>query len=464
MSSINSQINPHIFRQYDIRGVADRDLASETVSLLGRAFGTHVRQHGSNEVIVGRDSRISSQRLRDDLVRGLMAAGCRVVDIGLTVTPVVYFSRILFGIDGAVMITGSHNPPDENGFKISLGPGTIHGEEIQTLRQLMEQGEFASGAGSVEERDATTAYLAMQQDKIKLGSRRLKAVVDCGNGTAGLLAEKVLQGWGVDCVPLYCDIDPSFPNHQPDPVKSKNLQDLRRVVLETGADLGVAYDGDADRIGVVDEKGNVIWGDKLMCLYWREIMPRYQEVPAIIEVKCSQCLEDEVKRLGGEPYYYKTGHSLIKAKMKELGAVFTGEMSGHMFFADEYYGFDDAYYATGRLLRILSNEDASLSELLAGLTNYHSTAETRVPCSDQDKFRVVSELVERFRQQYDVIDVDGVRVLFGDGWGLVRASNTQPVLVARCESQTEEGLQRICAIMKEALCSFPEVADFEWEY
>lgn len=459
-----SMINPHIFRQYDIRGVADRDLTSETVELLGRAFGTYVKRHGSNEVVVGRDSRLSSPRLRDDLVRGLVAAGCRVVDIGLVVTPVVYFSRILFGIDGAVMITGSHNPPDENGFKISRGAGTIHGEEIQELRRIMEQGDFASGAGSVEERDAVTAYLAMLREKIKLGPRRLKVAVDCGNGTAGLLAEKVLQGWGVECVPLYCDIDPSFPHHQPDPVKSKNLQDLRRVVLETGADLGVGYDGDADRIGVVDEQGNVIWGDKLMCLYWREIMPRYAGTPAIIEVKCSQCLEDEVKRLGGQPYYYKTGHSLIKAKMKELGAVFTGEMSGHMFFADEYYGFDDAFYATGRLLRILSHQEAPLSELLADLQCYYSTAETRVPCSDKDKFRVVAELVERFRKEYDVIDVDGARVMFGDGWGLVRASNTQPVLVARCESRTGEGLQRICNIMREALTSFPEVADFEWEY
>ncbi|MCG8400444.1 MAG: phosphomannomutase/phosphoglucomutase [Firmicutes bacterium] len=457
-------INPHIFRQYDIRGVADRDLTGETVELLGRAFGTYVRRHGGDEVLVGRDSRISSLRLRDDLARGITATGCRVVDIGLVVTPVVYFARILFGIDGAVMITGSHNPPDENGFKISHGPGTIHGEEIQLLRRMMEEGVFETGAGAVEERDAVTKYLAMLVDKIKMGPRRLKAVVDCGNGTAGLLAEKVLRGWDVECVPLYCDIDPAFPNHQPDPVKTKNLQDLRRTVLETGADLGVAYDGDADRIGVVDEQGQIIWGDKLMCLYWREIMPRYGHAPAIIEVKCSQCLEDEVKKLGGRFLYYKTGHSLIKAKMKEVGAVFTGEMSGHMFFADEYFGFDDAFYATGRLLRILSNGEAPLSELLSDVSSYCSTAETRVPCGDGEKFRVVAELVERFRKEYQVIDVDGVRVMFGDGWGLVRASNTQPALVVRCESSTQEGLERICRTMKEALRSFSEVSDFQWEY
>lgn len=457
-------VNPHIFRQYDIRGVADRDLNSETVELLGRAFGTYVRRHGSNEVLVGRDSRTSSPRLRDDLVRGLNAAGCNVVDIGLVVTPVVYYARLLYSIDGAIMITGSHNPPDENGFKICRGPGTIHGDEIQELRRIMEKGEFAGGSGSVEERDAIDAYLHMLRDKIKLGPRRLKVAVDCGNGTAGLLAEKVLRGWGVDCIPLFCDIDPAFPNHQPDPVKSKNLQDLRRAVLDNGADLGVAYDGDADRIGVVDEKGNIIWGDKLMCLFWRELLPKYCHVPSIIEVKCSQCLEDEIKRLGGQPVYYKTGHSLIKAKMRELGAVFTGEMSGHMFFADEYYGFDDAFYATGRLLRILSNQESSLSQLLEDVPQYYSTAETRVQCTDQDKFRIVSELVERFRKDYEVIDVDGARVLFGDGWGLVRASNTQPVLVARCESRTREGLERICGIMKEALRSFPEVEDFQWEF
>jgi phosphomannomutase/phosphoglucomutase len=390
--------------------------------------------------------------------------GCDVIDIGEVVTPIVYYARIHFGIDGAIMITGSHNPPDENGFKISLGSGTIHGEEIQRLRQLMEKGEFATGKGSVEERDAVTTYMSMLRDKIELGSRPLKVAVDCGNGTAGFFAEKILRRWGVECYPLYCEPDAGFPNHQPDPVKTVNLVDLQRLVLEKGADLGVAYDGDADRLGVVDEKGNIIWGDMLMCLYWREILARRPGTSCIIEVKCSQALEDEVKRLGGNPFFYKTGHSLIKAKMKEVGAVFTGEMSGHMFFADEYYGYDDAFYATGRLLRILSQQEESLSELLSSVPRYYSTAETRVPCTDQDKFRIVDELVKYFQAEYDVIDVDGARVLFGDGWGLVRASNTQPVLVARCEAKNQEELERICGIMKEALGKFPEVEEFEWEF
>jgi len=457
-------INTDIFRQYDIRGVADRDLTPAVAENLGRALGTFLRERGGSEVIVGRDNRLSSERLRDDLVRGLVAAGCRVVDVGLVVTPVVYYARICFGIDGAVMITGSHNPPDENGFKICCGPGTIYGEQIQELRRLMEEGRFVAGAGAVEKRDAVGPYLAMLRDKIRLGPRRLKAVVDCGNGTAGLLAERVMRGWGVECIPLYCEPDPAFPHHQPDPVKTANLADLRRAVREHGADLGVAYDGDADRLGVVDEKGDIIWGDRLMCLYWREVLARHPGAPAIIEVKCSQCLEDEVKRLGGKPFYYKTGHSLIKAKMREVGAVFTGEMSGHMFFADEYYGFDDAFYATGRLLRILSNTGEPLSRLLDCVPRYYSTAETRIPCADRDKFRVVDQLAEQFRAKYDVVDVDGVRVLFGDGWGLVRASNTQPVLVARCEARTPEGLERICSIMREALRQFPEVGDFQWEY
>jgi len=457
-------VNPDIFRQYDIRGVAERDLTPETVELLGKAFGTYIQRHGSTQVIVGRDNRVSSERLRDDLVWGLMATGCKVIDIGEVVTPIVYYARMHFNVDGAIMITGSHNPSDENGFKISRGDGTIHGAEIQRLREIMEQGEFTKGKGELEERDAVTTYMSMLQKKIQLGPRNLKVAVDCGNGTASLFAERVLQRWGVECFPLYCEPDATFPNHQPDPVKTVNLTDLQQLVREKKADLGVAYDGDADRIGVVDNNGNIIWGDTLMCLFWREILARRQGAPCIIEVKCSQALEDEVRRMGGKPFFYKTGHSLIKAKMKEVDAVFTGEMSGHMFFADEYYGFDDAFYATGRLLRILSQGDQTLSDLLSAVPKYHSTAETRVSCADSEKFRVVDDLVKKFQAEYDVIDVDGARVLFGDGWGLVRSSNTQPVLVVRCEGKTPEALERICGIMQEALSQCPEVGEFDWEY
>lgn len=457
-------INPQIFRQYDVRGVAGRDLTDDTVVLLGKAFGTYVRRSGTDKVIVGRDNRLSSGRLRDALIRGILATGCDVTDIGLVITPMLYYARVHYAVDGAVMITGSHNPPDENGFKIALGSGTIYGEEIQKLKRMMEKEDFIAGAGSLETRDGVQPYLNMLKEKIRLGPRKLKVAVDCGNGTAALFAERVLLDWGCAVIPLYCSSDGSFPHHQPDPVKTANLAELRKTVVEQGADLGIAYDGDADRIGVVDESGGIIWGDMLMCLYWREIMARHPGAQAIIEVKCSQALVDEVVRLGGKPFFYKTGHSLIKAKMKEVGSVFTGEMSGHMFFADEYYGFDDAFYAAGRLLRILSRSDEKLSQMLAGLPKYYATAETRVPCPDQDKFAVVQGLVEQFRSAYQVIDVDGVRVLFGDGWGLVRASNTQPVLVARCEAKSEEGLQRICAVMQETLNKYPQVGRFEWEY
>ena len=327
----------------------------------------------------------------------------------------------------------------------------------------MQAGSFASGSGSVRCVDAFPAYLEVLQEKVRLGPRRLKVAVDCGNGAAALFAPDVLRGWGCEVVPLFCQPDGAFPHHEPDPVKTKNLVELRRAVMEEGCDLGVGYDGDADRIGVVDEKGSVIWGDRLMILFWRDILPRFSGTTCIVEVKCSQALVDEILRLGGKPLFYRTGHSLIKAKMKEIGAVFTGEMSGHMFFADEYYGFDDAFYATGRLLRILSHTDRPLSALLADVPVYYATAETRIPCPDGEKFAAVSRLAEHFRKTHPVIDVDGVRVLFPDGWGLVRASNTQPVLVARCEARTPEGLDRICRVVREAVRA-AGVGDFTWEF
>ena len=456
-------MNKAIFRQYDIRGHADRDLTDDTVRLIGQAFGTYVQEQGSNEVLVGRDNRLSSDRLHKMLLNGLLDSGCHVIDIGLVVTPILYFAREHFGISGGVMITGSHNPPEENGFKLAYGEGTIYGDQIIKLRDMITANKLCSGSGTLQVRDVVDSYLQMLADKIKLGGRPLKVVVDCGNGTASLFAEKILKNWGCEVIPLYCESDGSFPNHHPDPVKTANLLQLKKTVLKNKADLGVAYDGDADRIGVVDDQGNVVWGDKLMCLFWREILAKHPEALAIVEVKCSQALVDEIKRLGGKPVFYKTGHSLIKAKMKETGAVFTGEMSGHMFFADEYYGYDDALYATGRLLRILSQQDKPLSQLLADLPHYYSTAETRIPCPDEKKFQVVNNLVEQFRQQYEVIDIDGVRVLFDDGWGLVRASNTQPVLVARCEAKTKEGLQHNCAVIKNAIRQ-QEVGDFDWEY
>lgn len=456
-------MNKEIFRQYDIRGHADRDLTDDTVRHIGQAFGTYVQDQGTNEILVGRDNRLSSDRLHKMLLNGLLDSGCHVIDLGLVVTPILYFAREYFRVSGGVMITGSHNPPEENGFKLAYGPGTIYGKQIIQLRDIITENKFRSGSGTLQVRDVVNSYLQMLADKIKLGGRPLKVAVDCGNGTASLFAEKILNNWGCEVLPLYCESDGTFPNHQPDPVKTANLMKLKKLVLKSKADLGVAYDGDADRLGVVDNQGNVVWGDKLMCLFWREILARHPKELAIVDVKCSQALVDEIKQLGGKPVFYKTGHSLIKAKMKETGAIFTGEMSGHMFFADEYYGYDDAFYATGRLLRILSQQEKTLSQLLENIPHYYSTAETRIPCPDQKKFQVVNNLVEQFRQKYEVIDIDGVRVLFDDGWGLVRASNTQPVLVARCEAKTEQGLHNNCAVIKNAIRQ-QEVGDFDWEY
>lgn len=458
------KVNPNIFREYDVRGVADRDLTDETVTLLGKSFGTMARRKGLQDVLVGMDNRFSSPRLKSALAKGLTSTGCRVVDLGTVVTPILYFARVHYGIEAAVMITGSHNPSEDNGFKLALGPGTIYGETIQDLRRLIEAGDFEKGEGEVSTADPVPAYAGMIREKISLGPKKLKVTVDCGNGTASYFAVDLISSMGCEVLELYCQPDPSFPNHHPDPVKRKNLTDLIEVVRKNGAHLGIAFDGDADRLGVVDDSGEVIWGDQLMAIFWGEILPKHPGAPAIIEVKCSQTLVDEVTRLGGKPVFYRTGHSLIKAKMKELHAPFTGEMSGHIFFADEYYGYDDAFYAAGRLLRLLSNSREPLSAMVKRLPLYYSTAETRIPCPDDEKFDVVKKLQDYFRDLHEVIDVDGVRVLFGDGWGLVRASNTQPVLVARCEAKTPGRLKEIGETMKRALEKHPQVSAFQWDY
>jgi phosphomannomutase/phosphoglucomutase len=455
-------MNPSVFREYDIRGVVGTDIVPGDVERLGRAWGTELIRQGRREALVGYDTRSSSPAFRDALVTGLTGTGLHVIDIGQVVTPLFYWARIHYEVDGGVMITASHNPAEFNGFKLALGPATIYGDDIQAVRRLMDEGPFAEGEGSVEHRNPVPAYLAMLRDKIRLGPRRLKVVVDAGNGTAALFAEDVFRGWGVDTVPLFCTPDPTFPNHHPDPVVAKNLEHLIAEVQRTRADLGIAFDGDGDRIGVVDEQGRIIWGDRLMILYWREILPKYPGADAIVEVKCSKTLIDEIERLGGRPQFFKTGHSLIKARMRELGAVFTGEMSGHMFFADEYYGFDDAFYAAGRLLRILSHTDAPLSRLLADVPNLPSTPEVRIDCPDEDKFRVVAALRDHFGERYPVEAVDGVRVLYPYGWGLVRASNTQPALVARAEADTPQHLAAITQEFSRALEAFPFLPPVNW--
>ena len=439
-----------IFREYDIRGIAETELLNADVADLGRALGTYLLRHGGPRINLGRDCRLSSPRLHDALLEGLLATGCEVTDIGVVPTPLLYFSAAHLEADGGVMITGSHNPSEFNGFKTVCGSGSLHGEAIQEVRHLMEARDFASGHGTQHSMDVIPAYLDELSPQFEF-SRRIKVVLDAGNGTAGPVIHQLLKRLNVEVTELFFEMDGGFPNHHPDPTVPANLQDLQDAVHAQKADLGIAFDGDADRIGAVDENGEVIYGDLLLLIYGREILTRKPGATIIGEVKCSQLLYDELKRLGGNPIMYKTGHSLIKAKMKQEHAELAGEMSGHMFFADRYLGYDDALYAACRLIEIVAKSGQPLSAQLAGLPKLLSTPEIRVDCPDETKFAVVARVAEQFRKTHNVIDVDGIRVLFGEGWGLLRASNTQPVLVMRFEAASETLLARYQAEVEAAL-------------
>lgn len=428
-------LKPTIFREYDIRGIADTELLSEDVEQLGRAIGTYLQRSAGRKINLGRDVRLSSTRLREALLKGLTTSGCEVTDIGVVPTPLLYYSVFHLKAEGAVMITGSHNPAEYNGFKIMCGGSTIHGEQIQEILGLIQNNDFASGQGSVKTADVMPDYVEEISSQFNL-DRRVKVALDAGNGTAGPVMHELLKRINCEPIELFFDMDGRFPNHHPDPTVEKNLKHLSDAVREHKAELGIAFDGDADRIGAVDEHGNVIWGDMLMLIYGREILTRKPGSTFIGEVKCSQVLYDELKRLGGNPIMYRTGHSLIKAKMKQEHAELAGEMSGHMFFADRYYGYDDAPYAACRLIEIVSKSGQPLSAQLEDLPKMVSTPEIRVDCPDEIKFDVVARLTDHFRGKRDVVDVDGARVLFPEGWGLVRASNTQPVLVMRFEAKT----------------------------
>jgi phosphomannomutase/phosphoglucomutase len=441
------EIPPKIFREYDIRGVAGEDLDPTTVETLGRAVGTYLVERGLERVVVCRDCRLSSPELFQALSAGLLATGCGVTDIGVLPTPLLYFTVYYKGYDGGVMITGSHNPPQYNGFKIMAGRETLYGPEIQELRKIAASGRFREGRGELVSYDILPEYLDYVAGNIKLG-RRLKVVIDAGNGTAGAVAGPLFRRLGCDVECLYCDMDGRFPNHHPDPTLPEALQPLIRRVLESGADVGLGYDGDADRLGVIDEKGGIIWGDQLMIIFARAILPSMPGAAVISEVKASQLLYDEVERLGGRPVMWKTGHSLIKKKIKEEKAPLAGEMSGHIFFADRWFGFDDGIYASARLVEILSKTDKKLSEELAGLPRTFVTPEIRVYASDEVKFKIVDEVKAKLAGRYRIIDIDGVRAVFPHGWGLVRASNTQPVIVLRFEADSEEALAAIQAEVK----------------
>ena len=436
------QINPHIFREYDIRGVVDKDLTPDVAQRLAQGFGTHLVTLGYHDLVVGRDGRLSSKSLSEAVIEGLLSTGCHVTDIGVCPTPVYYFSIFHLDKEGGMMVTGSHNPPEFNGFKVSVGKSTIFGEQIQDLRQLIEKGKFASGRGKVSQFEIMRPYQDYINKNIHL-KKKTKVVIDAGNGTAGLVAGPLLRALGCEVEELYCDVDGRFPHHFPDPTLPENLRDLIERVKKTKADVGIGYDGDADRIGVVDDLGNILWGDQLMILFSRDILKSRQGATFIAEVKCSQNLFEDVKHHGGKAIMWKTGHSLIKEKMKSEKAVLGGEMSGHLFFADRYFGYDDAIYASCRLVELLSRTDQKLSQLLQDVPKTSITPEIRVDCPDEVKFQVVERVKEELKKSYPIIDVDGVRVQFGDGWGLVRASNTQPVLVLRFEAPTEKRLAEI---------------------
>lgn len=448
----------NIFRSYDIRGVVDVELTEGLVSDLGRALGTLARSRGASSFAVGRDCRLHSPRLRDALVQGLMETGLRVVDVGQVPTPLLYVAALTEGLGGGVQITGSHNPPEFNGFKMMIGEETIYGEDIQTLRGLIEAQRFTrEPGGSLEALDLSERWLERVCGDIKLGAwpagRRLKVVVDGGNGVGGPLAVELLTRLGVEVIGLYIEPDGSFPNHHPDPSEPENLRDLVAAVQAHGADLGVAYDGDADRLGVVDDRGRVIFGDHLLALLARDVLRQAPGATIVAEVKCSQTLFDDVRAHGGTAIMWKVGHSLIKAHMRATGALLAGEMSGHLFYKHRYLGIDDALYATARLLELLSQQGGPLSALLDAIPTLYGTPELREEVPDALKFQVAEAVAAKLGASYEVVTLDGVRVILERGWGLVRASNTQPALVLRAEGRTPEDRDAILALLRATIAA-----------
>jgi phosphomannomutase/phosphoglucomutase len=439
-----------IFREYDIRGVAGKDLTEEVATAVAGAYAAFLIEKGVNGALaVGRDNRPSGEGLHRALVAGLLASGVDVVDIGIVPTPLAYWSQHNLDVVGGIQITGSHNPPEYNGFKLGLATSSIYGADIQHIYELAVAGTFPRGKGTLRDEQVIDRYVDDIAAHVGTLSRDLKVVLDCGNGAGSLVAPKLFPKLGIKPHFLFCESDGTFPNHHPDPTVPKNVEDLIAAVKKDRADIGIAFDGDADRIGVIDNTGEIIWGDYLLIIYARDVLARTGKGQAIVfDVKASQALPDAIAKAGGTPIMWKTGHSLIEEKMHETHAPVAGEMSGHMFFAEGFYGFDDALYGAARLLRIVADSGKSLRDLLADVPRFVSTPEIRVDCPDDKKFGIVEEATKYFSAKYEVITVDGARVLFGDGWGLIRASNTQPVLVMRFEARTKEQLERIQSEMQ----------------
>jgi len=443
-------LDANIFREYDIRGIVGRQLTDETVAVIGKAIGTYMREHGAKRIAIGYDARESSPGFCKILTKSLHAIGCNTVQIGMVPTPVLYHTLFTKDVDGGVMITGSHNPPDHNGFKISLGTASLFGEQIQEIKEIGLKAETRpvgsvplTALGTFEAIDVLDGYCRDLVSRIDLGPRKLKVVIDAGNGMGGITAVPIYQALGVEVVGLYTDPDPTFPNHHPDPSITENLTDLIDTVRKENADLGIAFDGDADRVTVIDETGRIIWGDEMMIVLSRSVLATHPGATVIAEAKCSQVLFDDIENHGGVPLMWKAGHSIIKAKMKETGAVLAGEMSGHIFFADRFYGFDDAAYAGARVMEILSKTDQPLSAMLADLPKTFSTPELRIDCPDEIKFDVVQKTADHFARDHKVINIDGARIVFDHGWGIVRPSNTQALLVLRFEADSQGHLDEI---------------------
>ena len=445
-------IPAQIFREYDIRGVADRDLTTEAVTLIGKAYGTFLRRDKKYTIAIGRDVRVSSNRIHDAFLKGVLSTGLHVMDLGLTTTAALYFAIHYLAQDGGVMITGSHNPPDQNGLKMCIGTASLFGTQIQELKKMIERQDFLTGNGILSTREILPDYFEYLF-KLFHFKRKLKVVVDCGNGMTGLIAPKLFEKFGHQIFPLYTELDGRFPNHPADPSEPENLHDCIAAVKKYKADIGLAFDGDGDRVGVIDHEGNIIPGDKLLILFSRSILKENPGATILADVKCSNLLFQDVEKHGGRAIMWKTGHSLIKAKMKEEGALLAGEMSGHMFFRHRWFGFDSGIYGACRTLEILDRENKTIPELLKDVPQTVATPEIRVECPDEIKFKVIQKATENLKRRYKVVDIDGARVEFPDGWGLVRASNTQPVLVMRFEAQTQKRLDEIRQIVEDEVHS-----------
>ena len=445
-------INPYIFREYDIRGKVVEDFPPEVVVLIGRAFGTLVKRSGGREVAISGDIRVTTPDLINYFKEGVLSTGVDVINIGIVPTPVNYYSLYKLEVAGAVQITGSHNPPEFNGFKLSLHKKPVYGEQIKLMKKFIDKLDFDIGEGSETRYKILPDYNAMITNKISI-EKPIKVVMDCGNAAAAINAPTIFNNLGVELTELYCEPDGSFPNHHPDPSVEENLLDLIQIMKSGQYDVGIAFDGDADRLGVIDETGDIIWADQLIAIFLPEVIEPGDKI--IFDVKCSQALEDMIKKYKGEPVMWKTGHSLIKDKMAELNCKLGGEMSGHIFFADDYYGYDDAIYVAARLIQLLSKTDKKLSELKSEIPVYYSTPEIRLEAdSDEEKFNISKLAVDYFTKHNNCITVDGVRIIYENGWGLVRASNTQPVIVCRFEANTIDNMNQIKKMVLDKLQEF----------